>query len=106
MTKVSGPRVYLTSLAGKRVWALAACQSLTLPAQAINRCFLEKSAQGEAQGELYQTRLSRLLDQSHPLKVLAEAIDWQFFEGEFGRSTWRGRGCRDWRCGCWWDCTT
>jgi len=44
----------------------------------------EKSAQGEAQGELYQRRLSTLLDQSHPLKVLAEAIDWEFFEREFG----------------------
>src|SRR5260370_35471913 len=44
----------------------------------------EKSAQGEAQGELYQRRLSTLLDQSHPLYVLAEAIDWEFFEREFG----------------------
>src|SRR5258707_2714670 len=44
----------------------------------------EKSAQGEAQGELYQRRLSTLLNQSHPLKVLAEAIDWEFFEREFG----------------------
>ena len=31
-----------------------------------------KSAQGEEQGELYQRRLSTLLDQSHPLYVLAE----------------------------------
>ena len=44
----------------------------------------EKSAQGEAQGELYQRRLSTLLDQSHALYVLAEAIDWEFFEREFG----------------------
>ncbi len=43
-----------------------------------------KSAQGQEQGELYQTRLSTLLDQSHPLYVLAEAVDWPFFEGEFG----------------------
>ncbi len=43
-----------------------------------------KSAQGEEQGELYQRRLSTLLDQSHPLYVLAEAIDWEFFEREFG----------------------
>jgi len=42
------------------------------------------SAQGEAQGELYQARLSWLLDQSHPLFGLAEAIDWEFFEREFG----------------------
>jgi IS5 family transposase len=43
-----------------------------------------KSAQGQEQGELYQRRLSTLLDPSHPLYVLAEAIDWQFFEREFG----------------------
>jgi transposase, IS5 family len=43
-----------------------------------------KSAQGEEQGELYQRRLSTLLDQSHPLYVLAETIDWEFFEREFG----------------------
>jgi IS5 family transposase len=43
-----------------------------------------KSAQGEEQGELYQRRLRTLLDQKHPLYVLAEAIDWEFFEREFG----------------------
>src|SRR6185436_9759041 len=43
-----------------------------------------KSAQGEEQGELYQTRLSTLLDQRHPLYGLAAAIDWEFFEREFG----------------------
>jgi IS5 family transposase len=43
-----------------------------------------KSAQGEEQGELYQTRLSTLLDQRHPLYLLAAAIDWESFEQEFG----------------------
>ena len=43
-----------------------------------------KSAQGEEQGELYQRRLSTLLDQRHPLYVLAEAIEWEFFERQFG----------------------
>ena len=43
-----------------------------------------KSAQGQEQGELYERRLSTLLDQSHPLYALAEAIDWEFFEREFG----------------------
>ena len=43
-----------------------------------------KSAQGEEQGELYQTRLRTLLDQRHPLYGLAAAIDWEFFEREFG----------------------
>jgi len=56
-----------------------------------------KSAQGAEQGEFYQTRLSTLLDQSHPLYVLAEAIEWEFFEREFGSlyvSRRGGRGCR------------
>src|SRR5260370_17219523 len=43
-----------------------------------------ESAQGEAEGELYQARLSWLLEQSHPLYGLAEAIDWEFFAKEFG----------------------
>ena len=42
------------------------------------------SAQGEPQGELYQTRLRWLLDQRHPLYQLAETIDWEFFAQEFG----------------------
>src|SRR6267143_1521406 len=51
-----------------------------------------KSAQGAEQGELYQRRLSTLLDQSHPLYVLAEAIDWEFFEREFGELYVEQRG--------------
>jgi len=43
-----------------------------------------ESSQGQEQGDLYRSRLSWLLDQSHPLYVLAEAIDWQIFEREFG----------------------
>src|SRR6266481_8748252 len=43
-----------------------------------------ESSQGQEQGDLYQSRLSWLLDHSHPLYVLAEAIDWEFFEREFG----------------------
>ena len=43
-----------------------------------------ESGQGQEQSELYQTRLSWLLDQNHPLYVLAGAIDWEFFEREFG----------------------
>jgi IS5 family transposase len=53
-----------------------------------------KSAQGEERGELYQRRLSTLLDQSHPLYVLAEAIDWEFFEREFGSLYVEQRGRR------------
>jgi len=43
-----------------------------------------ESSQGQEQGDLYRSRLSWLLDHSHPLYVLAEAIEWQFFEREFG----------------------
>src|SRR5436853_2919966 len=43
-----------------------------------------ESSQGQEQGDLYQLRLSWLLDHSHPLYELAEAIDWEFFEREFG----------------------
>lgn len=43
-----------------------------------------ESAQGEPQGELYQTRLRWLLDQHHPLYQLAAALDWEFFTQEFG----------------------
>jgi len=43
-----------------------------------------ESRQGQPQGELYRSRLSWLLDQSHPLYVLAEAIEWEFFAREFG----------------------
>ena len=43
-----------------------------------------ESSQGQEQGDLYQSRLSWLLDHSHPLYVLAEAIDWEFFAREFG----------------------
>jgi IS5 family transposase len=43
-----------------------------------------ESSQGQEQGDLYRSRLSWLLDHSHPLYVLAEAIDWEIFEGEFG----------------------
>src|SRR5437016_8347116 len=42
-----------------------------------------ESSQGQEQGDLYRSRLSWLLDQSHALYVLAEAIDWEFFEREF-----------------------
>src|SRR5260370_480759 len=43
-----------------------------------------ESSQGQEQGDLYRSRLSWLLDHRHPLKVLAEAIDWEYFKREFG----------------------
>ncbi len=36
-----------------------------------------ESAQGQSQGDLYQSRVSWLLDHSHPLYGLAGAIDWE-----------------------------
>ena len=36
------------------------------------------------QGDLFRTRLDQILDKSHPLFQLAESIDWQVFDAEFG----------------------
>jgi len=44
----------------------------------------EKSGLGADQADLFRARLTTLLDPSHPLFVLAEAIDWARLEGEFG----------------------
>jgi hypothetical protein len=42
-----------------------------LSGESLQKMKPAKSAQGEGQGELYQTRLSTLLDQRHLLYVLA-----------------------------------
>jgi IS5 family transposase len=39
----------------------------------------------EAQGELFRSRLDQILSRRHPLFLLANQIDWQFFDKEFGR---------------------
>ncbi|MBF0555847.1 MAG: IS5 family transposase, partial [Nitrospirae bacterium] len=39
----------------------------------------------DEQGELFKRRLSDLLNMSHPLCVLAEKIEWNVFEAEFGK---------------------
>lgn len=51
-----------------------------------------ESNQGQPQGDLYRSRLSWLLDHRHPLFVLAEALDWQIFENEFGSLYVAGKG--------------
>ena len=41
------------------------------------------SAQGK-QGDLFRARLEQIINRRHPLCVLANQIDWSFFEQEFG----------------------
>ena len=36
------------------------------------------------QSDLFRARLSTILDHRHPLYVLAESIDWERFDKEFG----------------------
>ena len=45
-----------------------------LSSESLQKMRPTKSAPGEEQGELYQTRLSTLLDQRHPLYLLAAAL--------------------------------
>ena len=44
----------------------------------------EKSGLEVDQEDLFRSRLSSILDHAHPLYVLAEAIDWETLEREFG----------------------
>lgn len=39
----------------------------------------------EAQGDLFRARLDQILSRRHPLFLLANQIDWQFFDKEFGQ---------------------
>ena len=39
----------------------------------------------EAQGDLFRSRLDQILSRKHPLFLLANQIDWQFFDKEFGQ---------------------
>ena len=39
----------------------------------------------QSQEELFKSRLDQILDQRHPLFRLAKAIDWGYFEKEFGK---------------------
>ena len=36
------------------------------------------------QGELFRARLDQILNPSHPLYVLSNKINWEYFEEEFG----------------------
>ena len=40
---------------------------------------------GLSQEELFKSRLDQMLDPKHPLFRLANAIDWEYFEKEFGK---------------------
>jgi IS5 family transposase len=39
----------------------------------------------EAQGDLFRPHLDQILSRKHPLFLLANQIDWQFFDKEFGK---------------------
>ncbi len=39
----------------------------------------------EAQGDLFRSRLDQILSRKHPLFLLANQIDWQFFDKAFGQ---------------------
>ena len=39
----------------------------------------------QSQEELFKSRLDQMLAPRHPLYRLSNAIDWKFFEDEFGR---------------------
>jgi len=42
--------------------------------------------------DLFRSRLDQILNRNHPLFVLANKIDWSFFEEEFGKSYVEDRG--------------
>ena len=39
----------------------------------------------QSQEDLFKSRLDQILDRRHPLFLLADAIDWEYFEKEFGK---------------------
>ena len=39
----------------------------------------------EAQGDLFRSQLDQILNRKHPLFLLANQIDWTFFDSEFGQ---------------------
>ena len=45
---------------------------------------MQPKVQISDQGDLFRSRLDQMLDRQHELYRLADQIDWQFFEREFG----------------------
>ena len=45
----------------------------------------QKTTKELGENQLFQSRLDQILDTRHPLFTLAKAIDWNYFENEFGR---------------------
>ena len=45
----------------------------------------QNSSAQEAQCDLLRSRLDQILNKKHPLYLLANQIDWQFFDKEFGQ---------------------
>ena len=46
---------------------------------------MQAKKQVKSQEELFKSRLDQILDRRHPLFRLANAIDWGYFEQEFGK---------------------
>ena len=47
----------------------------------------------EVQGDLFRSRLDQILSRKHPLFLLANQIDWHFFDKEFGQLFVESFGC-------------
>jgi len=47
----------------------------------------------QSQEDLFRSRLDQMLDTRHPLFRLARAIDWDYFEREFGKYYTERIGC-------------
>ncbi|EMY02572.1 hypothetical protein LEP1GSC029_0234 [Leptospira interrogans str. 2002000626] len=45
----------------------------------------EENSKQQNQGELFRNRLDQILDPRHPLYQIANKIDWEKFEKEFGK---------------------
>ena len=53
---------------------------------------MQAKKQDQSQEELFKSRLDQILDRRHPLFRLADAIDWEYFEKEFGKFYTENRG--------------
>ncbi len=51
-----------------------------------------KNMSDQAQGDLFRAHLEQILSHSHPLYVLANQIDWEFFDREFTRHFVENKG--------------
>ncbi|EKN89239.1 hypothetical protein LEP1GSC027_2104 [Leptospira interrogans str. 2002000624] len=54
----------------------------------------EENSKQQNQGELFRNRLDQILDPRHPLYQIANKIDWEKFEKEFGKYYTENRSTR------------